>query len=542
MITKLPFGLYHACRQIKVRTVVKVSVIALLWITIVNPGRIHSDTLVRLQMSHAWWTGTEEVSSQYRPVERGDSIAGVSVGGKRYGVYDPGQSLLMLPGDWVGTQLNRFFNVQSPQDLRPLVVSILIFIPLNVATVVACYWLLRLFDFSERIAGLSSLLWLLGTTVLHYAQFPMQNNQILLCVTLGYAGALACVKQQKWKFALLSGLALGAAILIRTSSIFHVATVGLFLVGGLIYQDRDWVKLLKYFGWWIVGLMPLTLLGRVIDNLRYGSFWATGYTLSQKQMNTDPIYANLPPLPDNYPFTNPPHLGILGVLFSPAKSIFIYDPLLLPSLILAIIFWKRLSPYIHWYLITAFFNLLIHIAFTSRLIFWSGDGAWGARYHVTSVHLLLIPLLAVFVQYLFSVRGWKRWLMRGLITLALLVQIASVILMHPLEARQKSWGVPGTRFEFRLGQRFINIVCLVNGSFSPGCVSRYKSRMTPKKQGEFVKSVEIYNQIYFFPFTFYQDAHGNPTWLRVSYLLFLLWGLLLILAIAITWQFCFLSS
>jgi hypothetical protein len=368
----------------------------------------------------------------------------------------------------------------------------------------------------------------------------MQNNQVLLCVTLGYAGALACVKQQNPIFAAVSGLALGAAILIRTTSIIHVVTVLLFLVGCLIYQSRDKLKLLKTVGLWIVGFIPLTLLGRVIDYHRLGSFWVTGATMAQKQLNTDPFYAGFPKLPENFPFTNPPHVGILGVLFSPAKSIFIYDPLLLPCLVLGIIFWKRFSTYIQWYLITALFNLLIHINLTSRLVFWHGDGAWGARYHVTSIHLLLIPLIAVFVQHLLSVRGWKRWLMRGLITLAILVQIASAILIHPLEARQKTWGVPGTRLDFRLGQRFTNIACLVNGSFSPGCVSRFKSKMTPERQRRFEQSVEVYNQIYFFPFTFRQDAGGNPTWVKVSYIFFFLWGLALILAVLTTVWFCFL--
>ncbi|HBE19899.1 MAG TPA: hypothetical protein DDW51_20355, partial [Cyanobacteria bacterium UBA11367] len=57
-----------------------------------------------------------------------------------------------------------------------------------------------------------------------------------------------------------------------------------------------------------------------------------------------------------------------------------------------------------------------------------GDAAWGARYHITSVHLLLIPLVALLIQRILFVKGFTQWLMRGLIGLAIMIQIASVIL------------------------------------------------------------------------------------------------------------------
>ena len=46
-------------------------------------------------------------------------------------------------------------------------------------------------------------------------------------------------------------------------------------------------------------------------------------------------------LPPNYPFIWSPEVGIWGVLFSPAKSIFIYDPLLVPCLGICIFYWRK---------------------------------------------------------------------------------------------------------------------------------------------------------------------------------------------------------
>jgi hypothetical protein len=503
------------------KTIIKVALISLLWIAAINPGPIYGDTLTRLDMAHAWWTGTEEISlpPDYKPKSRLENIGVLGVGGKRYIPYEVGQSLLMLPGDWLGTQLHKIFPRMEINYLRRLVVSLLIFIPLNVAAVVSCFWLLRLFDFEDRIAGIATITLLLSTTVFHYAQVPQQNNQVLLFVTLGYAAALACVRRGLPYLALFSGLALGAALLIRMTSIIHIFTVFLFLVGCIVYQSRDKFKILRVVGWWIVGFIPLALLGRVFDYIRYGSFWTSGQRLAAQQWNTEPIFSGLPELPANFPFTNPPQVGILGVLISPAKSIFIYDPLLLPCLVLGIVFWKKLSPYIQWYLINGIFNLTLHIFLTSRLDFWHGDSAWGARYHVTSVHLLLIPLMALFIQRILLVRGLTQWLMRSFLVLAIIIQISSVILRPSAETGPIYFATVPNHLVFRLGERVTNIACLINSSFSNQCTAKLYYNVN----GPLIKKVSL------LPFSFTKGRN----------LVFIFWGLVLIMAIVTTVSFCF---
>ena len=426
-----------------------------------------------------------------------------------------GQSLLMVPGDWIATQLHKLFPRQTPVFLTGLVVNFLIFIPLNVATVVSCFWLLRLFDFSERIAGLSSITWLLGTTVLHYAQINQQNNQVLLFVTLGYATALAYLRSHQPRFILFSGLALGAAFLIRITSVIYGLTVLLFLLGGLIYQNRNKLKSLKIVGLWIVGFIPFILVAKFFDYQRFGSFFTSSYSLWMEQINSDPLYSGLPKLPDNFPQSNPPYLGIWGVLFSPAKSIFIYDPLLLPCLLIGIICWKRLTPYLKLYLIAAFFNLLFFLALTSRLDFWHGDAAWGARYHVTSVHLLLIPLIALFVKQILLVKGLKRWLLNSLLALAIAVQITSVIL-HPTADTGKIYlAQPQSFLKFRLGWRLNNINCVIAPFASPSCPNELKATLRQK--------------IALLPFAFTQSQE----------LFLIIWGFILIAAMVTTIYFVY---
>lgn len=518
------------------KTLIKVALISLLWCAAINSGDLGSiDTELRLHMAHAWWTGTEEVSPDYKPKTRIDLKVGVlGVEGKRYIAYDVGQSMLMLPGDWLATQLQRWI----PWLSTTWIVIFLILIPLNVAAVVSCFWLLKLFGFEEQIAGLATIAWFLGTTVLNYAQIHFQNNQLLLFVTIGYAAALSFVQRGKPLFALLSGLALGSALLIRTTSVIHVLTVIMFLVGCIAYQNRNKLKvfqeIFKGVGLWIVGFIPLALFGRILDYIRYGSFLATGQNIQVQQFTTDPIFTELPQLPSNYPFIYSPDVGILGVLFSPAKSIFIYDPLLLPCLVLTIVFWKRLSPYMQWYVVTGLFNLGLHMILTSKFDFWHGDWAWAARYHVTSVHLLLIPLVALFIQNILSAKSWASWLMRCILSLAILVQIASVTMplgaeIYP-EEFQTRFGLNDYRLEFRLGQRITNIICLANHSFSEHCLHKLAPTLSPEKR---MIIERYYNKLAFLPFTQSFRRRG---------LVILVWGIVLSLAIWTTWQFCFWKS
>lgn len=211
----------------------KIAIIALLWLIFIDPGNITiNDTVHRLAMSHAWWTGTEENLS-------GNQIV-VSVNQKKYIPYDLGQSILMLPGDWLGTQLGRGIDDKFIQDyLREATVSFLIFLPINLLTVLTCFRFLRLLDYSEKIAGLSSLVWFIGTSIFFYAGFHQQNNQILLFILLSYQAALIYIIKTKKYWAILSGAALGFAFMIRITNIVYVPSILLFLTGCILNREKS---------------------------------------------------------------------------------------------------------------------------------------------------------------------------------------------------------------------------------------------------------------------------------------------------------------
>ena len=142
------------------KTIYRVLCISVLWVVLLSSFRIMGDTSLRLHMAHAWLTGVEEITlpADYNPESRvGGKRTGVlGRDGKRYITYDVGQSLLMIPGDWLGIRLHKAFPKQNDTYFREIIARWATFVPLNVLLIVSCFWLLRIFNFSNKVAGLGS--------------------------------------------------------------------------------------------------------------------------------------------------------------------------------------------------------------------------------------------------------------------------------------------------------------------------------------------------------------------------------------------------
>ena len=133
------------------------------------------------------------------------------------------------------------------------------------------------------------------------------------------------------------------------------------------------------------------IIERLYSYYRFGSLTQTYLPIfAREQRLQDPT------LPANFPWSTPFHEGVLGALFTPEKSIFLFDPLLVLALALLALLWKRLAAEIRAYAVTSLLLLLGYISFYARYTYWAGDFAWGDRYVSTAVELvalLAVPLL-----------------------------------------------------------------------------------------------------------------------------------------------------
>ena len=411
-----------------------VCAVAFLAAFLVQSGELGtSDTTHRLQATHSFWTSDPPVDPNDYP-EFG--IHGRN--GKLYGWYGIGQSLLMLPADIAGTyaeNLSIFDNYDADPAVRSIVVSYSTNILVCVLALLVCWRLLGLFDFTtnQKIAGVFALLFC--TTFLHYTQNMMENNYILLLTLTGLAFQYEWLKTGSNSALLIGSLALGANLLTRLTTAIDLLAVLLFLLITAWLTGSRGKALWARFSYYAKIAPPVYaaffLIDRAYQFHRFGSFFNTYigvFGREQKVLN--------PALPAAYPFETPFHVGFLGPLITPEKSIFLFDPLLVLTAILVIAAWKHFRPDIRAYLISAAALLLGYICFYATFTDWSGDFAWGDRYVSSAAQMAAFISVPLLMRHRDDVGRFVWRIGMALIAASVIVQISSVMFWCPLEIYQ----------------------------------------------------------------------------------------------------------
>jgi hypothetical protein len=197
------------------------------------------------------------------------------------------------------------------------------------------------------------------------------------------------------------------------------------------------------------------VLERGYNFYRFGSFTSTYIPIfAQELRQRDPT------LPPNFPWSTPFHIGVLGALFAPEKSIFLFDPLLVLAIVLLVILWKRLSAELRAYSVTSLLLLLAYISFYARYAYWAGDFAWGDRYVSTTVELVALIAVPLLLHFRANLSQWVWRAGVALIVVSLAIQIASLAFWLPLEIYQmETLGHP----TFVIALRFKNIAAFALG-------------------------------------------------------------------------------
>ncbi len=417
-----------------------------------------SDTMHRLQTAHSFWTSEPSVFPDEYP-----EFGVHGRGGKLYDWYGVGQPLLMLPMDVVGTYIERLpvfanYNGNDP-SVRNILVSYSTNILVNVLTALICFRFLRMLAFSVRQAVAGTLALLFCTTHLHYAQNMMENNYIMLLTLTGFLFQYEWLRTGNGRALMIGSTAFGLNLLTRLTTGLDLLAGGLFLLLVLCFESVGgpelWDRLLEYLKTALPIYAFFLLLDRLYQYYRFGSFFNTYlhyFALEHRMLD--------PTLPANYPFETPFHVGFLGPLITAEKSIFLFDPLLLLTIAITALAWKRFSPEIRAYLIAGFLLLLAYISFYARYTVWSGDFAWGDRYVSTTVELLAFISVPLLLRHRAEL-GRFMWAIGGaLIAVSTAIQLASLAFWLPLEIYQmETLGHP----TFVIGLRFKNIAAFALG-------------------------------------------------------------------------------
>jgi hypothetical protein len=206
-------------------------------------------------------------------------------------------------------------------------------------------------------------------------------------------------------------------------------------------------------------------LDRLYQFVRFGSWTSTYMRLqANEQMRREPT------LPKDFPFSGHwfqggIHAGLLGPLFEPEKSIFVFDPLFGLGLVLTVVLWRRMSPVVRAYAVAMLALLAAYIVLYARYFAWAGDFAWGDRYISSVVELfamLAVPLLMKYGRELGRAVRVCGWCVVGA---SVAIQAASLAFWLPLEIYQIDAMGHGA---WTVGLRFRNIWALAIGRPMPG--------------------------------------------------------------------------
>jgi len=436
--------------------------IALLTAVLVQSGELgSSDTTHRLRATHSFWTSEPPVFPDEYP-EFG--IHGR--GGKLYGWYGIGQSLLMLPSDVLGTYLEDLPIFEEYQDTDPTIRSIVVTYSTNILvcmlTCLVCFRLLGLLDFTvnQRIAGVLALLF--GTTFLHYTQNMTENNYIALLTLSGLTFQYDWLLSGKRWALVVGSAALGANLLTRLTTGMDLLAVCLFLLLTAWQTSVRGSELRSRAARYARIALPIygvfVLIDRAYQYVRFGSFFNTYIQLfgqEWKRLN--------PSLPAAFPYETPFRVGFFGALFTPEKSVFLFDPLLVLAGIVAAFAWKSFRPEVKAY-IAAFGALLFaYVSFYAKFTSWSGDTAWGDRYVATAAQFVALMAVPLLLRHRAEVGKvvWRAGL--AILLISVIVQLSSVAFWCPLERYQMETLSPPT---FVVWLRLKNIAAFALGKMS----------------------------------------------------------------------------
>lgn len=362
--------------------------------------------------------------------------AGPGRGGHFYAAQPLLPSLLHLPGAGLRRLLSNIHTGPEVSHLLDVLAAHVSGALLGALVVWLFFRLCLRHGASKRVALAGAGLLALGSMVWVYARYPFTEIVQIACFTGFFLELSRLLDRLDRRTAFLVGL--WAGMLLNTKYIYALSLPGAFLLVAVVHvrKLRALIRAVLFAG---LGLVPGVLMVLVYNYLRFGSITNTGYHGVGNVMVENVL------------------ISMWGFLFSPGKSIFLYTP----PLVLAVLglprFWRG-----HRKTVLAMLLTVAPVAlFYGRFPSWPGDWAWGPRYLVFAVPVLLLPA----VSFLSSMRWPRRSFAVAVLALGLFVQVLGNAfywdhyLRIALEARTKWLGQPN-----RTGSLTVD-----KGGFCEGC-------------------------------------------------------------------------
>jgi hypothetical protein len=477
-----------------------------------SPGKLPGDTGVR------WSVARQIVRHGCFNLEDDFNTYNYAVGidGKRYSFYGLGQILLFVPvtAAAFAAQSCLHLSASACDFAAQFVASSLLFPAIGAMVVYVFYRLVLLLGYNSKTAVLTSLVLAGATMLFHYSVSSQEQPQIALLLLAALAFVVKNRREPCFFYVWMIWVFFGLAVLFRLPSLMTFGPLcAVAVIDELVRSPYKFKVLAKWAAAALIGMSAFLLLIGWYNYIRFGSPLENGYALStatsiggHKLFESNPIYT----LP--------------AMLFSPGKSIFLYNPVLLLIPFAVPGFFKKERALTFAILAAVAGNFIFYSFFTA----WAGDYAWSVRYTVDVLPLIVLPLASLLAG---PIKRSKAITLGAVIAVSVLIQIASVIYNFNLEFVQNPNHsiIPDSYVwdfsQSHLVKRFENIARHIAGKqdFSSVPVQHEEPFLLKKNTNENI--VKYTYSVNFFPFKAYNALHSKK-------LFFLLLGVWVLIAAA----------
>jgi len=250
-----------------------------------------------------------------------------------------------------------------------------------------------------------------GTLLWAHSKDTFEHPQEAFFGLAGLLFAYRALKEERRRLYFIAGLCFGAALLTRESAIFFFLPTLIYLLA----KSRHFpMKALAAGGLCLLGVLPFALTMAWYNLARAGSPFIEGHQATGHFALFD------------CPLTR----GLAGLLISPGKGLFEYNPVLLllvifPSCLL--FFWRKRRGISLLFACISLCYLLLY----ARFRYWDGGLCWGPRYLLPIIPLLLLPLGEIFPPGKSASRVRKA-VVALLVGISVLIQLSSVLVDHQI--------------------------------------------------------------------------------------------------------------
>jgi hypothetical protein len=533
-----------------------IALLALAVFSLITYGDISDvDTARRLQVTHWMWTGEPQVAADdlntIPPAPTSKNII-LSPGfcdlpgknGEIYAQFGIGHALIMLPADFVSSwMIEKVLSNVLPasrhtegaagryKSLRTIAVNLLTFPIVCALAVVLSYDLLLLLGFTSKVSLTASVLLMVGSTFLVYMQDVEENSSIYLCYIAGLVFALKALQGRRRLNMIVAGVFAGYNILIALPNIVYLAPMLLLLLwprfehlscSGVNLWQRVWKEVWVDFVYFGLPVFVFFMIDRYYQFHRFGE-WLSTYGKQCAQ-----VFARVGGYPPGYPFGYDPISGFFGPFISPERSIFLYDPFLVFTLVFAVLNWRGIARRQQLVILGSAIALVGLAVGYAGTYYWNGGlGTWGPRHYLVPVEVICLIGFAFAARKFRKLKIFNQILIAANLAIAVACQIIVIPLRAYLENSQFASGDPLRIFQL---MRVRNLFQLANGDFKTHWLTYHDATING-----IAMSFELGNSERIFVFQLSDRVSSG-----LGHMLVASWSILLIItvviAVVIVWQ------